>query len=250
MKRFIILILISLAFLFITRGVAPSIAVERTYRIARDPSWYPFNLRGKEKSVTAFSDELLQRMAREEQVRVEMISAPWDTLVPLMEKGSCDAILTGVTPTRRFTDRYLFSVPYLLLGPVLVVREGSPIKRVSDLQELRLGVQRGQAKGFIMPQNSRLDIQMYDDLGEALEDLIERDLEGVIMDALAAHIAEKGYYRGQVKVVTEPLNDIGLRMMTLQGDNEELIQSFNSRLEDYQKRGIVDELAEKWGVFR
>jgi polar amino acid transport system substrate-binding protein len=250
MKRFAILIVLLLAVLFLSRGLAPTASGERVFRIARDVSWYPLEVRGKEKNIQAFVDELLQRVAAQEQIRVELISAPWDTHIPLIDQGTTDAVVTGLLPTKRFTDRYAFSKPVLALGPVLLVAKDSTVQGIEDLQDKILGVQAGVSTSFDLPDASRVRVKMYIDLTRAVEDVARGEIEAVVVDNIRGHLLTQGLYSQRLRLIDKPLNQVGLRLMTAKDERADLIEVFNEQLVELQRTGVYQELLDKWNVLQ
>ncbi|MCB1136149.1 MAG: transporter substrate-binding domain-containing protein [Chlamydiia bacterium] len=250
MKRVAIAIVLVLALLLLTRGVAPSIGSTRVYRIARDTTWFPLQVRGKEKNIQAFTDELLRRIAEEEGFEVQLISAPYDTHIPLLNKKSCDGVVTTVQPVKRYTDRYEFSEPFLILGSVLVVAENSPIKSLDDMHKMTLGVRAGSSFLFDFPQQSDIAVKMYTEINRALDDCAHGEVQGVIIDRMDAEANVRGYYRGRLQIAGQPLNAVGLRIMTPKDERADLVDAFNGALKELQRTNTVEQLVDKWGVFK
>ena len=70
------------------------------YRIGRDQSWYPLNLMGKDKYLTAFSDDLLAAIGEEEGVRFLMGGSDSFNLQEELESDIYDGVLSSLQPTR------------------------------------------------------------------------------------------------------------------------------------------------------
>lgn len=250
MKRVAIFILLALSLLFVTRGVAPKGGGKQVFRVARDPSWHPFNVRGKDKNILAFTDELLKQVASEQQIRIDLVEAPWDALVPLLERGACDAVLTTVTPTQQLSDRFVLSEPVLLLGPVLIVQKGASARSLEDLAGLSLGVQSGTGLGFDLPKDSTIRIRHFDDMVRALDELVRGEVQGVIMESIRAEMVVGGFYKQQLTIATEPLNQAGVRMMTQPDERADLVETFDRALKDYKRSGVYNALIDKWKILK
>ena len=73
---FIFFMVVSVFFL----ACSPSTS-SKVYVVARDPTWFPLQLMGKQDNVFAFSDDLLEAISSEDGFSVEMVNANWDNLL-------------------------------------------------------------------------------------------------------------------------------------------------------------------------
>lgn len=221
----------------------------KTYRIAKDDSWYPLNLQGKEKNMSAFASELLLEIAKEEDFRFEAPPTTTDSLMLGLDDGEFDAILTSKLPDPYLQERYLFSDPFYRLGPVLVVAASSRIRNLAEVEGKIIGIMSGiSLSSNAKPQLSALFIP-YSNATMALDDLEKNKIDGIIMDAMMAYIYIKGPFKGRGKVITPTLNNAGLRLMTLNGSNaEKLVESFNDGLAKLKENGQYKALLNKWDL--
>ena len=101
---------------------------KKIYRIARDPSWYPLNLLGKERQLLAFSDELFLAIARDQGINIVLLKTSSVSLFPGLFQHHYDAVISTMPPTSFNRRRFNISNPYYLVGPVLVVHCFQPRK--------------------------------------------------------------------------------------------------------------------------
>ena len=60
---------------------------------------------------------------------------------------------------------------------------------------------------------------------------------------------ENKLYYGKIKIATPPLNNAGLRLVTLQGEHKDLIDTFNRGLTKLRQNGVYDKLLKKWELY-
>lgn len=220
------------------------------FRIAEDKNWFANNLHDKASSVFAFSNQLLGAIAVEEGIQISLYAPNIRNLQTSLEEGEYDAILTAVTPLQKNLDNYLFSDPIYLLGPVLIVREETNIDDLPAMDGKIVGIVSGSFLSFNVAKYPSLILQKYESPQEALISL-DRDLiDGVLLDFLPAYIYTKGVYKGKLKVVTPPLNDASLRLVTRKtASGRELLKYFNEGLREVQSNGTYDKLINKWELY-
>ncbi len=221
----------------------------KTYRIGVDPSWYPANLGGKEANIYAFSSELLRAISHEEGVFFETVAMSWDNLIQGLKEKKYEGILNSMTP-RVFLERtYSFSEPFVHLGPVLVVREGVRVSSMKHLKGKEIGVDSIANEALLIEKYPGVLVHYYDTIPEGLDEVLTKSLDGALVGYLQATSYIRDLYYGQIKIITPPLDDAGLRLLTLNGDNEELIKVFNRGLEKLQDNGAYEKLLKKWELY-
>ena len=88
-----------------------------TYKVARDPTWYPLSLPNKREDLLAFSDELIIKISEIENLLVDLVVVGPNNLFQGLRNQQYDAIISSLTPSTITESEYLFSEPYILIGP-------------------------------------------------------------------------------------------------------------------------------------
>lgn len=222
---------------------------KKTYHIGRDSTWYPMDLRGKEKAMVGFSNDLIQAIGKEQDFKSIVFEVGPNALFDGLNIGNYDAVLSSLTPNVINRNRYGFSDPFYLVGPVLIVTEDSDIHSIDDMKGKIMGIESGALQVFNISEPLDIVIIPYDTAALALEHLYENVIDGVLLDALRAYVWTDGYYVGRLKVVTSPLTENGLRLLT-RNEPEYLrwISQFNEGLKSVKSSGLYDKLLMKWDL--
>ncbi|HSX03977.1 MAG TPA: ABC transporter substrate-binding protein [Rhabdochlamydiaceae bacterium] len=218
------------------------------YYVGIDPTWFPLDLPGMEKSVLAFSTELIQEIGQTKRKQIGIVTMSWDNLTPGLNKEHYNAMLSSLYPFLFYEKKYAFSDPYLMTGPVLVVPMASKIDSLAMLKEKEVGVIRGSAAVNLLEKYEGLIIRYYDSIPDLLNDMLKETVDAAIVDNLTAHAYIRDLFHGQIKIVTAPLNDQGLRLVTLVDHSPALLKLFNQGLKTLKATGRYDELLEKWNL--
>ncbi len=187
--------------------------------------------------MNAFTNALIQRISEEEGVPLTIINMNSLSLLSWLKQEQNAGILTGLTPTAENREKYQFSDPYLLLGPVLVVRVDSNVNSLEDLKEKFVGVYAFDDSIFVVQKNPAILIQTYENMPTGLADLAVGTLDALVMPVLDANALVSSQYAGILRIATPPLTDKGLRLVTLKGREEALIALFNHGLKQLQDKG-------------
>lgn len=218
------------------------------YRVGIDPTWYPLTLEGKENSVTAFSTELLQEIGKEELIAFTKVSVSWNILVDGLKEKRYQAILTSLPPHPFQQDSFDFSDLYLATGPVLVVPENSVASSLDHLSGKEIAVVPESDGVSILEKYPKILIRSYTSIAQALNDVSRGVINGALVDVLIANSYCQDLYQGKLRIATPPLNNAGLRLVTLHNQATDLIDAFNDGLEAVKGNQTYDLLLKKWNL--
>ncbi len=218
----------------------------KTYRIGMDPSWYPIDLQGKEANVYAFANELLVAIGREEGVFFKRVTTGWDNLIFGLKEKHYEGMLSSITP-RVFLERtYTFSDPIIHTGPVLIVGDGVKVSSLGQMNGKEVAVDSLSSEAVLLERFPGVIVQYYYSIPDGLDDMIAGLHDGVLVNYIQATSYIRDLYFGKVKIATPPLNDAGIRLLTLNGDNAELVEVFNRGLDKLRSNGKLEKLLKKW----
>ncbi|CRX38899.1 substrate-binding periplasmic protein [Estrella lausannensis] len=237
-------------FFFLFRGFdsGENFGKNKTFKIARDPNLYPIQLAGKERNLSAFTNELIFKLAKDKNIKIQLFTSSFNFLFEKLKSKEFDAIVSTMAPTPLNRQQYLFSLPFFEVGPVLVVRHDSQVQSIDDLRGKAVGIKRGDSI-LVDKTSSGILFVPYDSHLTAFDDLETKKVEGVILPASAAQTFIKVFYSGRLKVASSPLREEGLRLVAEKTlANHFLIETFNKALKEAMADGTYDSLLIKWSL--
>lgn len=246
-----VLILVVLFFsLFRSCSRTPHPLKKNVYYVARDSSVAPLQLMGKETSMRAFSDDLIYAIASAVDLQVIIMTVGIDNLLTGLDEGDYDAIFTALSPNAINEEKYFFSNPYYLLGPVLIVRKTEDVTSLEQMEGKIIGILTGASAVFNVDRYPSILIVTYDNPSAAFDALINDKIDGIVLDAWSAYTYIKGFYGDRLKIASGPLTNFGLRLVARnEADEAPLIQGFNKGLDILKANGTYKALVTKWGLF-
>ncbi|MDN3508635.1 MAG: transporter substrate-binding domain-containing protein [Candidatus Neptunochlamydia sp.] len=233
-------------FLFVAIVLVSCGAKGETYRIGIDPSFYGAALVGKEAEIYAFSKELLCAISHEEGISFESVTTAWDNLIYGLKNDQYDAILSSISPRINLLKTYNFSDPFLYIGPVLVMKKDMKVSSVKHLRGKEISVESMNQEVLLIEKYPGVNVHYYYSIPEAFEEIVTGQIDGILIDYPQATSYIRNLYREKVRIATPPLNDLGLRLVTLNGEEKELVEAFNRGLDKLRDNGTYEKLLEKW----
>lgn len=220
------------------------------YRIARDIDIQTYQYLDKEKNILGFTDELLVAIAKDNEIEIQFFNALSTNLYEGLNLGFYDAIVSNTRPTSILRENFVFSDPFFLLGPVLIVPANSSVTSLQQMEGKVVGIESGASVVFDIETYPSIVIVPYENVFGALDTLTAGKIDGVIMGALSAHIYIPNLYPSKLKIATKPLTKEGIRLVAKKGaEGEEFIEVFNKGLSQYQENGQYEKLITHWGLF-
>lgn len=229
-------------------SAVPIIARSHIYIIARDPSWYPLNLMGKEKTLLAFTSDLLLAIAKRRAVKIEIIDVSSGSLFQGLNEKKYGAIISSLAPNPLNNQHYNFSNPFFLIGPVLIVPKDIDITSFHDRGGLVIGVRRTDNVAFDTTKYNAY-YKPYDTMTMAFDDLQRNRIDGIILPILQASNYIDAFHKGDFKMISFPTDDQGLRIVARRTYlSDFLIEEFNKGVQELIDDGTYRSLCAKWGL--
>jgi polar amino acid transport system substrate-binding protein len=177
----------------------------------------------------------------------QFIQNQWDGLVPGLERGNYDIIVSGLEITPDRAQVILFSRPYYVTFEQLAVRrENDRIRALDDCAGLTVGTLKGSLAQRILDARNDLTVRAYDGQVNAYEDLLNGRLEAVLMDHIIAlyNVPQEP----RLKMIGSPVGrleyGIGIRK-----DDPALLTDINRALARMIESGALRRILERWRIW-
>jgi polar amino acid transport system substrate-binding protein len=175
--------------------------------VATDPTNPPMQTLDSSRQIVGFDIDVMNAAAKGSGFEAKFISVEWDTIFSGLLVDKYDAIMSSLTITSERMKTMDFSVPYLVVGQVLVIRSGA--KRVSSFTDLAgkvVGVLSGSASETELSKaakTNRISIKTYSDLSPMFPDLVNSRIDAFFCDdyyASEAILSQDPMYKGKMKI--------------------------------------------------
>lgn len=212
-----------------------------------------------ENEICGLDAELTERIAYEMGMHVEFVNMNFPALIPALESGRVDFIISnmGATEERRqivdFTVPY-FENPYVVLAGkteenLAFAAEYSSEKTSSEIDDEKLsnakfGVMQGSvAIGHIEGKYPNASIMEFDAIGDAVEALKANKVDYV----MTAYSTAKNFERYNKELaIYDGISFDEKTSMAVRKGNTELKNNINVILDGYKKDGTLDRVIANW----
>ena len=226
-------------------------AVPSTLRIGTSASYPPltFNKDGKLQGVEA---DLGTAVGKHLKVKTQFVELAWDELIPALNDGRIDVIMSGMSVTDARSKQVLFTDPYMKIGQMALIRTADLVQwaRPTALfaKGARVGVKTGTTgEAFARASLPNAAITSFDSIEQGTDALVAGKIDIFIHDAptiwrLTANTATE---RAGLMGLYRPLTDETLAWAVRKQDTA-LANALNGSLDVLKKDGTLGRTMGKW----
>ena len=211
--------------------------------VGSDIPYPPFE-QGKPGEYTGFDIELMEAIGEKIGRAPEFQDTSFETIFRDVAQGKFEAVISAATITEEREKAVDFSNPYYLSEQAVLVKEGSDIESLEDLDGKTVAVQQGTTGQELAKEElGGSEVRPYPEGPDAVNALKAGTVEGVIIDApVAQNAVEKS---GGVEIAEKVPTEEEYGIAVGQGETE-LLEEINKGLEEVLDDGTYKKIYEKW----
>lgn len=221
-------------------------ADKETYSIATSADYPPFEFL-KDGKIVGFDIDLVHAIAEKMGVKITVNDMSFDAILGSLKSNRIDMAISSITPTPERREAVDFSDEYYSTNRVLVCSDLSPVRNITDLTGLAIGVQAGSiyeiyANGDLHQIAAGITVKSLPRLPELLQELKTHRLSCLLMGEKEAE--------GLMK------NTQGLRLVKIDDETagfaialpkgSKLLEKVNEALKQLNADGTIEKLQQKW----
>lgn len=211
--------------------------------VGSDIPYPPFE-QGKAGEYTGFDIELMEAIGEKMDRKPEFQDTSFETIFRDVAQGKFEAVISAATITEEREKAVDFSNPYYLSEQAVLVKEGSEIESLEDLEGKTVGAQQGTTGLELAKEElGGSELRPFPEGPDAVNALKAGTVEGVIIDApVAQNAVEKS---GGVEIAEKVPTEEEYGIAVAQGE-EGLLDEINQALKEVQDDGTYKKIYEKW----
>ena len=253
-KLFFFVSVLFLMSLMVSTGASAGSSMERIIKkgevaVGTSGTQPPMSATNKKGELIGMDVDLSRAMADAMGVKLKFVPMPFAELLPALEAGKVDMVLSGMTITAERNKKVAFVGPYVVTGKgILAVAERfAALKEAKglDTPEVTVGaLMDSTSQKFAQTSMSKAKLTLFGSYDEAIDLLLKNKIDVIVADfqfcALTAYRQQKkGLIAGQSALTFEPL---GVAMP----EDALLINWAQNFMSLFQGSGELKKLSEKW----
>ncbi|HZK54584.1 MAG TPA: basic amino acid ABC transporter substrate-binding protein [Desulfosporosinus sp.] len=156
---------------------------EKVLKVGSDVAYAPFEFMDESQKATGFDIELIQALGADMgYTKVNIETSAFDGLIPALQAGKYDAVISAMTITDDRAKGVLFSDKYFLSGQYIAMKKGANFKSLEDLKGKKIGVQLNTTGQYAV-EKAGMETKKYDTTPDALNTLLTGGVDAVVADS-------------------------------------------------------------------
>jgi polar amino acid transport system substrate-binding protein len=233
-----------------TSARLPQILSRGALRVGLTGDQPPLNMKARSGQLEGMEVHLATALAASMGVRLELVQKPFPDLLPALQKGDVDVVISGVTITPERNTQVAFAGPYFVTGKSILTKQ-STLKEVQDARQLddpqRTYVTLGGSTSeiFVKTTFPKAKLVTTENYEAAVQMVINDKADAMVGDFLACGLGvwrnpNAGLFTPPTPFTTEAIG------IALPADDFLFVNLVQNYLTMLQQTGLLTQLQAKW----
>lgn len=250
-KKIAILLLAAMLFTLAacgTKNGANDVKNDKPLVVAMELAYPPFETKDAEGNPSGISVDFAKAFGEYIGREVTIENIAWDGLIPALQTGKADMVISSMTITEERKETVDFSEPYANALLALLTNKASGITSIEDMNARgrKIAVKNGSTGYFYAQKNlPNAEIIALPDESACVTEVSQGKADGFIYDQLTV------YRNWQANLETTdavfiPFQEADKWGIAVKKGNTELLRQLNDFIDKFTSEGGFDELSDKY----
>ena len=221
-----------------------------TFKVGMSGTQPPFTVKAKSGELIGYEVDVANLLANAMGVELELVQLPFAELLPALEKGEIDAVMSGMTMTPQRNTKVAFVGPYIVSGKSILTKSSTlaAIDEAGDIDQSQITVtalKGSTSQRFCEKVLSKATLVTADDYDAAVKLVLDGKADAMVADFPICALSAMRYPDAGLATLTNPLTIEPIGIALAPGDPLllNMVQNYLGALEGI---GLLDALEEKW----
>lgn len=214
-------------------------------RVGTEGTYSPFSFRDDNNKLTGYDVDVAKAVAKKIDYKIKFVEAPWDSMLAAFDAKKTDVVFNQVAITPERKEKYLFSTPYSVSHPALIVnKDNHEIKDFADLNG-KTSAQSLTSNYAEMAENLGAKISSVDGFSKAVELVADNRADTTLNDDVTYYDYLNQKPDAPIKIVKTSDEATEVAAMFHKGD-EKLAKKVDKAIKELEEDGTLTKLSEKY----
>ena len=219
-------------------------------RIGISPERSPLAFRAENSELRGIEPDLARLAASRLQRQADFVILEPSALLPSLEAGRIDVIMSGLSISRELEERVLFTHPYARSGQLALIRsrDRALLGHADSIRRkgARVGFIRGSpGQSFVEGELSRGESYAFERVEDGIRSLRGRRIDFMILDAPTLWRLARSPETGDLFGLSPPLTEENLAW-AVAPDNSRLRDELDLALDEWRASNQLQEVLKRW----
>lgn len=257
MKRWMICMVISLvlALCVTAPAVAGAPVLDRIVksgelRVGMSGTQPPLNVKSKTGELIGLEVDLARLLANAIGVEAKLVAKPFPELLPALEAGEVDIVMSGLTITPERNMRVAFVGPYMVSGKSILTKSTTlaAAAEASDIDDSRItltALKNSTSQRFVEKLIPRANLVTTDSYDASVQMVLDDKADAMVADMPICMLTVLRHPEAELATLTQPLTiePIGI---ALPANDPLFLNLMQNYLVSVEGTGILELLQQKW----
>lgn len=229
-------------------GSTASTGDNRTLRVAMELAYPPFETRDDDGNPSGVSVTFMQDFADQYGYDLTIENTAFDGLIPSLQTGKADAVMSSITITPEREETIDFSDPYAVAQLAILAGANSGVESIDDLNQAdkTVAVKTGSTGDVYATKNlTNATILRLADESACVTEIVQGRADGFLYDQLTIYRNNQAN-PDTTKAVFIPFQDPEYWGIGVQKGNTELLDELNEFIAQSKEDGEFDRLTDQY----
>jgi polar amino acid transport system substrate-binding protein len=210
----------------------------------------PLNMTNKSGEIIGLEVDLMNALARSMGMNPKFVVKPFADLLPALDRGDVDLVISGMTITPERNARFAFAGPYFISGKSVLTKSETianvdSVTKLDDPARTYAALAGSTSEMFVrsvLPQAKLVSTQDY---SSAVQMVLNDEVEAMVADFPICQLAVLQHPEAGLSTLIQPftIEPLGI---ALPADDPLLVNLIENYLNTLENSGLLTQFKAKW----
>jgi polar amino acid transport system substrate-binding protein len=241
--------ILSFVLMSLTLAVSPVLAEERAMVVGTGSTYRPFGYLTPDNKHIGFDVDIITAVAEAANFKINIVSTPFGALIPGLNNGDRDIVISAMTITPQRMESVDFSNPYQLVYLVALAGPGVVETNLADLKNRRVGVGLGQTADTAVSEafgKTNPNIRRFENTPLLVEELLQGGVDVAVGDVSVMSFYLKSNPDKKLRIIRDARFKEAYVGIAVKKGNKDLLAKINAGLKQITDNGKYAQIYRKW----